>query len=236
MSTTISSKVYDFIRGKFLSGQLSPGARISEFAIAKELKVSRSPIREAISQLVSDGLVEKYHGFGAFVKVPDRRDIEELFVLREMLECYAVTEAARHISPCQVDRLSRYCDEILSIAKKIQLEPDADLTEKIVQADMGFHLLIMEYADNRQILKIIENCRILTTIFSMYNYKQLGLKEVADIWREHFRIKQAISRHDAETACEWMKKQIQRSRRLVLSNYENLLREAKRLPFKQLGK
>ena len=60
------------------------------FRLAKELKVSRSPIREALSKLVSDGLLVKYDGLGTFVKIPTRQEIEELFEIRELLETHAV--------------------------------------------------------------------------------------------------------------------------------------------------
>jgi DNA-binding GntR family transcriptional regulator len=224
MSTIISNQVYNFIRERLFSGTLRPGDRISEFGIAKELNISRSPIREAISQLTSDGLVEKYPGFGTFVRVPDRRQIEELFVLREMLECYAVRQAAQHAGRQQIDALRGYCDDIRLAAKAIQRQGTADeqVTRQIIDADLAFHMLIMDIAGNRQILRIIENCRILTSIFNLYSSTQLGLKEAAHIWRQHRAIQRALENRDAESADCWIKKQIQLSRNMALASLDAL--------------
>ena len=224
MSTVISKQVYEFLREKLLAGQYLPGTRISEFAIAKELRISRSPIREAISKLISDGLIEKHPGIGVFVKVPDLREIKEVFVLREMLECHAVEEVINKIKLEQINKLQSYCNEIHSAANKLRSKdgPKDDLLKTVIDADLAFHMLILKVADNQQILKIIENYRILTSIFSLYFDKQFDLREVANIWREHTKILQAIKKQDSQKACYWIKKQIHRSQHLAIAGYEHL--------------
>ena len=72
---------------------------------------SLAPVREAICQLYSDGLIEMQPGTGAYVKVPDRREIEELLVVREELEGRAAQEAAKNITARQLDRLQLICEK-----------------------------------------------------------------------------------------------------------------------------
>lgn len=224
MSTDISKHVYEFLREKLLAGQYLPGTRISEFAIAKELGISRSPIREAISKLISDGLVEKHSGIGAFVKVPDIREIKEIFVLREMLECYAVKEVINKINLEQIKKLQLCCDEIYAVARKLRSEDDQkkDSLKTVIDADLAFHMLILTIVDNQQILKIIKNYRILTSIFSLYFDKQFDLGQVANIWHEHTKILQAIKKQDPQKAYYWIKKQIRRSQHLAISGHQYL--------------
>lgn len=225
MSTQISNKVYNFIRQKLLSSELSPGDRISEFAIAKELKISRSPIREAISRLVSDGFVEKFPGLGAFVAMPDRREIEEYFVLREMLECYTVSQAAKIANDDELSELKRTCDVIHDAAVEIKAigETNQELARKIIEADREFHILIMKITGNRPIIKIVENFRVLTLIFGLYSERQLDFEQVNMIWQEHTKIYEALKARDVQEAQKWMKLQIERSRNLALTRFDELM-------------
>ncbi|HNX27539.1 MAG TPA: GntR family transcriptional regulator, partial [Phycisphaerae bacterium] len=107
MSTEISNSAYGYIRSRLLSGRYAPGVRVSEFSVAKELGISRSPVREAISHLISEGLLQKLPGYGAYVKIPDRREIEELMVVRELMEEYVVTKAASWSDPNQIEELQK---------------------------------------------------------------------------------------------------------------------------------
>src|SRR5688572_29324313 len=70
MFTYVNIKAYDSIRKRIVAGHLRPGDRVSEYAEAKALGVSRGPVREAVRQLVSEGLVEKLPGIGSFVRGP----------------------------------------------------------------------------------------------------------------------------------------------------------------------
>jgi DNA-binding GntR family transcriptional regulator len=103
--------VYDHLHDAMARGDYPPGTRLINRTIAKELGTSFAPVREAICQLFSDGLLEMQPGIGAYVIVPDRREIEELLVLREELEGRAAQEAARHITARQLDRLQSICDQ-----------------------------------------------------------------------------------------------------------------------------
>src|SRR6476646_9375274 len=97
--TSIRGRAYVRIQRKIASGELAAGTALSEVALAAELGASRTPIREAIAQLVAEGLLEQTPNRGAVVVQLKRHDIIELFELREALELYAVTKAARQAVP-----------------------------------------------------------------------------------------------------------------------------------------
>src|SRR5271169_1260355 len=102
MLTNLKIHAYEHIRKRLLSGDLAPGASLSPALLAKEIGISHTPVREAISQLESEGLVERLPRLGARVRLIDRRELEELFELRETLEADAAAWAAERISEEQI--------------------------------------------------------------------------------------------------------------------------------------
>src|SRR5215470_13737349 len=87
----IRERAYSYIQQKIINGQLPAGSAISELALSKELGSSRTPIREAVGQLVAEGLVELIPNRGAVVAQVGRNDVVEL---REALEVYSVRKVA----------------------------------------------------------------------------------------------------------------------------------------------
>src|SRR5690242_601727 len=95
----LEQRAYDMLRDKIFTGTLRPGARLSEYAEAKALGTSRGPVREAVSRLASEGLVEKIPGVGAFVRAPaDADELREVYQFREALECAAAELAATRLT------------------------------------------------------------------------------------------------------------------------------------------
>ena len=86
-------------------GDLAPGTRLVNRSLAKELGISFTPLREAINQLASEGLVEYVPGGGAFVRRLDRHQLAQLYDLREALEPFAAAEAAKHITEHELEEL-----------------------------------------------------------------------------------------------------------------------------------
>jgi DNA-binding GntR family transcriptional regulator len=86
MAVSIHERVADSIRETIVSGEYPPGAGLSEVTLSDELGVSRTPVREALKQLAAEGLVRVVPRVGTFVAEPTRRDVVELFQLRELFE------------------------------------------------------------------------------------------------------------------------------------------------------
>src|ERR1700687_1858399 len=87
---TLKLRVYEGIKQLILSGKLRPGQKLAERDLGERLKVSRTPIREALGRLVQDGLVESRPQRGHFVREVDAKTVEDLYDLREMLEKHAI--------------------------------------------------------------------------------------------------------------------------------------------------
>jgi DNA-binding GntR family transcriptional regulator len=86
MQVSIQERVADAVRGAIVRGDYAPGAALSEVTLAEELGVSRTPVREALKQLATEGLVHVVARVGTFVAEPTRRDVVELLELKELFE------------------------------------------------------------------------------------------------------------------------------------------------------
>ena len=94
--------VYENLKRRIITNALKPGDPLNEGILSKELKISKTPVREALQQLEKKGLVENIPGKGAFVSRFSFQDIRELFEIREILECEVIRRVAckRGSEPC----------------------------------------------------------------------------------------------------------------------------------------
>lgn len=104
-------KAYRHIRNAIVGFQLKPNERLVTEKLAKDLSVSRTPVREALSRLEQEGLVHRAGGWGYAVRQLRLRDVEELFTVREALEVLAVSEALRHIDGQTIAELEHLLEE-----------------------------------------------------------------------------------------------------------------------------
>ena len=95
LKRSLSDDVTESIRAAILSGKLEPGARLREELLASSLRVSRGPVREALTKLERDGLVIVYRNRGAFVARLSYADLEEVYSLRRAIERLAVQRMLR---------------------------------------------------------------------------------------------------------------------------------------------
>jgi DNA-binding GntR family transcriptional regulator len=106
MRTSRRSKdAYNSIKEMVLTGRLKPGNRLLDRDLAGELGVSRTPVREALSRLAQDGLLENGRGIGYYVADLDAKQVADLYALREVLEAHAARLAAERITAQDIKEL-----------------------------------------------------------------------------------------------------------------------------------
>ncbi len=168
---TAADKAYRMIRQLIATGALAPGAHLREFEMADRTGLSRTPIREALLRLGSEGWVTVVANRGAFVNAFDRRASEEVFGLRVLLEPFAAELAAQNITG---DQLARLRDLNREMADAIAGDPpDLDAVERINNA---FHSLIVEAADSRRLASCLASVlqpAIVFRTFSRYRSAEL---------------------------------------------------------------
>src|SRR5580698_5311185 len=107
----LRQSVYDALIDLIVSGELPPGQHLVESELARQLGVSRQPIREALHRMEAEGWVDLRPSQGAFVHVPTDSEVDELLDVRALLEAETARLAARAAGPAQVARLREICAE-----------------------------------------------------------------------------------------------------------------------------
>jgi DNA-binding GntR family transcriptional regulator len=226
MLLTLKQRAYQMIRDKLLTGMVRPGSRLSDDLLARELGISRSPVREAISQLASEGLVEHRPRLGAFVKQPERRELEAYYEIRRTLECYAARKAALRISAESVAQLRRLYREMFSLAQECRAiaakAPPPELMRRFFANDLAFHTVILHAADNSPLTKLVTDFKILIQIFSFLETEpalQHDFDSLFTTYRYHRRIARSLQRRDAKAAAVWMARHIRDSQTRTLRDF-----------------
>jgi DNA-binding GntR family transcriptional regulator len=166
-----------------------PGARIRELDIAARLGVSRTPVREAMRRLTSENLVTEAPGRGLMVASLDKRQIMELYALREVLEGMAARHAAQHAGMGDLDQMR----DVHAAMGRSLADPRA---QERLNDDL--HLTIYEAAHNRYLMEALTNLADTLTLLGRTTYAAPGRPEEAS--DEHARIIDAIAARDPDTA------------------------------------
>ena len=215
------------LRRRILEGKLDPGARLpGHRELAALYSVSVGSVREAISMLISAGLVETRAGRGTYVadglagdalaaaSTPplDRREVEELIEAREVIEVQLAGLAAERASAEQVAVLRAAADRIAAAYKDAQEYGDADVE---------FHLVLAEAAGNRYLLRALRDVRAQLKV-DMELAAEVAIRRFGDLGfsvEAHRRLVDAIAARDAAGAREILTAMVRRNREAVLGLY-----------------
>lgn len=162
-SPAASSQVYMLLRKDILEGQVELGQRLVETELAETYNTSRTPIREALRQLESDGLVT--YGRGARVCSYTEEDLVEIYSIREVLEGYAARLATPRISDKDLERLLEICNDMESVHPE---DSDIPTIRFLVAKNNEFHAIIWQAAANDRLMKHIIKVAVLPMAFKTY--------------------------------------------------------------------
>ncbi|MFI0859166.1 GntR family transcriptional regulator [Streptomyces smyrnaeus] len=207
---SIQAQVIAEMRGRIISGEIDPGDPLSELALAEEFGVSRTPVREALKQLQTEGLVEIRPRVGTFVTTPSRREITELFEMKELLEGAAARLLAQRGRVPETDRLQENLKEADAAVARDDHERYAELVGE-------FHELLITGADNhkleahyRTLMNQLAYSRLVKTSLS-----QPGRPLQSD--REHHLVVELIVEKDGDSAEQVMREHVRASRRALMA-------------------
>jgi len=148
--TDLVGQVARLLTQAVVEGRLAPGAKVVEAGIARELGVSRAPVREAARLLEQQGLLVASPRRGFFVRKFAADDIDDIYDLRLCVERHAAVLAARNLTPETRDMLRRQIDVLHQTA-------DLEDPARQVEEDYRFHRLICEIAANRRLLRLFDD-------------------------------------------------------------------------------
>lgn len=194
---------YGELKASIASGRLKPGAMIRENALSEVLGMSRTPIREAVRRLESEGLVEVRDGVGTFVTEFSPEDIADAYEVRRSLELLALRTAIYAFQPEELDFFARIFRELhRKLSEGIPVTID-----ECAESDWMFHNKIIDKSKNRFVKKSMES---IQTQVKRYQYLSVNnLRNMEQCMKEHLYILEAIRKRDLEEASQLLKEHIE---------------------------
>jgi len=203
----ITEQVVELLRDSILRGEYGPGAKINEVELSERIKVSRSPIREAIQRLSKEGIIRLIPHKGAFANVPNTIEISELFEVREPLEVLAAGLAAKRASVQQLNQLTEYL-------KKTEAAIGENAYEKYPW-DLDFHRQIAKFSNNSILENQISEINVKLQLVRFFS--GTGVGRASQALAEHEAIVNAMKKQDINLAKRMMKLHIFRSRKNIFT-------------------
>jgi DNA-binding GntR family transcriptional regulator len=191
--SAMSEQVAERLRAKIFNRDLPPGSWIDLNALADEFGISRTPLREAIKVLASEGLVKSEVHRGAYVTEVSERDLGEVFHLLALLEGDAAATVATHATPEQLADLAALHDQL----EYAGLPENADL-ERFCKVNEAFHMALLDTAGNRWLAQSVADLRKVMKLSRHHSLFKEG--RIAESLTEHRGIMAALRERNAQQA------------------------------------
>ncbi len=203
---SLVDEVVERLEAAIVTGELPPGSKLNEQALAASLGVSRGPLREAIRRLEGRTLVERTPNIGVRVAELSSGDLNDLLVIRESLEGMAAALAAENLTDAEIDDLERLLSEHGS--QKSVATGEGYYQES---GDFDFHFRIARASRNKRLISMI--CGDLYDLLRIYRYKSSTMQgRAAEALREHRDIVAALRSRDPVQAEAAMRRHVRNAR------------------------
>lgn len=230
MKNVNSDIAYDYIRKRILSGEFPPGSALMTNALSSEIGVSRTPVRDALRQLETDGLVCVRPRLGASVKEMDMKEFREMSDLRLALESHASGLAAQHRTDLDLQEIGFALEEMRRLTKlNIGREMEQPAFNELVREDVRFHIAIMTSAKNDLMKKEILRLHLINRVvsgpppaLSELTQQERDSRRLA-VLASHEEIFDAIAKRDSASAKDAMARHLQE----MIDHHLSLLRRAR---------
>lgn len=189
--------VYYSLRYRIRNGELRPGDRLREVDLAKQLNVSRTPIREAIHRMESEGLVEIAPSRGVMLTQLDQQQVRELYALRASLEGTAARFAAQHAT----------AGEFALMRELLNSSPEDDNSIVAARSNQLFHQSIYDAAHNRYLMRALHQLGDSLALLPGTTFQTPGRAAAAR--REHTAVLDAMEKRDVDKAEQLMRSHIE---------------------------
>lgn len=217
-------RVHATLRSRLLDGTLLPGTRLDYKQLAQELGVSTTPVREAVTQLASEGFVDLVPRLGAVVRSLNQNTAVELYEVREAIETYAALKAAERLSSRHLELLKQQLATMRRVFEDFRQSGQTGLEaadlDVFLDADLAFHKTVLLGARNPALARTVEESQAQSRIF----FADRGIHEESRLslaCQQHGEILDALDRRDGVAASEAMRRHIRTSLQLTLDHLEN---------------
>ncbi len=214
LTRNASSAATELIRQAIIDGRLPPGRRLKEEELARELGISRTPVREALLMLHAEGLVDVAPNRGAAVHSHSVEDLDDLYQLRAVLEGYSTRRAATRLGDEEIRRLHESCERFEGL-----LQDGGDMSE-LVQENLVFHQTILDGSGSGRVTAMVRQVIELPLVYRSYVWYSSEQQRISGHY--HHQITRALEARDAERAELVMKEHIFEARDLLLTHWREL--------------
>ena len=202
----LREQAYVLIKQRILDREFAPGERLREDLLAGQLSMSRTPVREAINQLATEGFVVAVPRKGLFCAAVSREEFLDFLRIREVLEVLAVQCCTQRISDEEIATLGSILDEYDSALAAGDLRAASGL-------DTRFHKAVAGYSRNRKLIRFIGEIEDFMRLARAKERPDFGPAEKAQSIAQHRAIFEAIRRRDETAAAEAMRENIRGMRK-----------------------
>jgi DNA-binding GntR family transcriptional regulator len=218
---TTADAVYEVLRQCIVEGEFAPGRRLLSDALAIDLKVSRTPVREALRKLEAEGLVEASGRAGLTVRAISEEDLTEFFYVREALEGMAARLAAENASETAMHDLHALLGEMTEALACSDLKLLRTLTGE-------FHMAVCRASRNK---RLMQSLKVLLDHIRQVQTSTLFLEgRAAEAVDEHRRLVEAIESRDSDLAEQFARQHRQKTLRLRRDMIREQIRKSRTPP------
>ncbi|QDY71051.1 GntR family transcriptional regulator [Qingshengfaniella alkalisoli] len=211
----LAQRIAQTITDAILAGRLKPGDRVTESTIARDLGVSRSPVREAARLLQSAGLLVARPNRGFFVRTITADDLDSLYELRNCIEREAAARLTRADAAVAIPQLLQQLEVMRELASDGHLIPQ-------IRADLQFHRLICEASGNKRFLSVFDQIASeMQACFALFERLFINSHQIVE---NHLLIIDALRSGDPEAARQAMDYHIGVARTDVVARFRALER------------
>jgi DNA-binding GntR family transcriptional regulator len=195
----LEEKIYARLRALIVDRSIPPGGRLVVDRLARRMGVSRTPVLGALKRLSLEGVVELKSRRGIYVRRFTKREMVQLFQVREVLEGLSARLAAPHIDRAEVDRLAE-------MFRRLSVAPTPAAVRRYIEQDRYFHWRIVQLARNQQIAHALESVNMM-----FFTWQDGLVRPAAETVQEHFAVLEALRRQDPNVSEATMRLHIRRS-------------------------
>jgi DNA-binding GntR family transcriptional regulator len=215
----LNQDAYEALRDAIRGGLLTPGQRIVEAEIARQMEISRAPVREAIRKLEQDGLVQYLPRRGVVVSTLSPEDVSDVYLMRIHLEAYAAKLATSRLTDEELVKLAQHVDGMYECASR------NDLIGMITE-DVEFHTLICRASGSKRLYQLWDSLHPQNwTLLSSLKASELTLVEIAD---RHRAVLAALESREPDRAEAAVRDHITEFAERVLRHLESEANTARR--------
>lgn len=205
----------DVIRRAILDGTLDPGQRLTEEGLAHDLRISRTPVREALRVLQAEGLVESAPYQSSTVRTYALSDLDDMYQLRALLEGHGARRAAERMTQEVVDELDASCKRLVALA-----HATPDNVREIVEENLCFHTTILEAAGSDRLTEMVRKVIELPLVYKSYHWYSPDQKRMSE--HSHAQLVRVLRARDPERAELTMRNHIYEGRDVLIAHMKRI--------------